>query len=187
VSAVPTTNLARPAARRSDWMIGQLPIGMLDDEFFVRFVSIFQGVGSTLLDGVDNIANIMDATVTPEAFLPWLGSWLGLDWLQSSFSEEAKRRIVLNYGDLLAWRGTCEGLTRFLEVLTAGTVEVTETGGVFASGEAPSDPPTVGIRTSSSAGIPDRDLVTIIREELPATVTFELWVGPRRLWPEVDQ
>jgi len=187
MSAAPTTNGVRPATRRSDWMISQLPIGMLDDDFFVRFVSIFQGVGSTLLDGVDNIGNIMDATVTPGAFLPWLGSWLGLDWLASSLPEETKRRVVLNYGDLLAWRGTREGLTQFLKVLTADTVEVTETGGVFASGEAPSGPPTVEIHVSSSAEIPDRDLVTIVRDELPAAVTFELWVGPRRVWPEVGQ
>jgi phage tail-like protein len=168
-------------------MVGQLPIGMLDDEFFVRFVSIFQGVGSTLLDGVDNIANVIDVTTTPEAFLPWLGSWLALDWLHPSLAEGTKRRVVRHYGELLAWRGTRRGLTRFLEVLTAGAVEVTETGGVFASGEAPFGPPAVTVRLASTAGLPDRDLVALVREELPAAVTFELRVGERKLWPEDGQ
>jgi phage tail-like protein len=164
-------------------MLGQLPIGMLDDEFFVRFVSIFQGVGSTLLDGVDNIGNVVDVTVAPEEFLPWLGSWLALNWLHPSLAEGTKRRVVAKYGELMAWRGTAEGLIRILEVLTEGPVEVTETGGVYGAGEAPSGPPVVVVRVSSSAGLPDRDFVALVRDELPAAVTFELWVGARQLWP----
>jgi phage tail-like protein len=168
-------------------MLAQLPIGMLDDEFFVRFVSIFQGVGSTLFNSVDNIPNIVDVTVAPEAFLPWLGSWLALDWLHPSLPEETKRRVVRHYGELSAWRGTREGLTRFLQVLTDGPVEVIESGGVFAAGEAPSGPPVVTIHVSSTGGLADHEFVSLVREELPAPVTFELWVGRRRLWPKDGQ
>ena len=35
--------------RRDDWLIHQLPVGMVEDEFLVRFLSIFQEVGDTVV------------------------------------------------------------------------------------------------------------------------------------------
>ena len=52
--------------RRDDWLLGQLPMGMLEDDFFARFVGIFQHVSTTYLDGVDNLENVVDVTVAPE-------------------------------------------------------------------------------------------------------------------------
>jgi hypothetical protein len=31
------------------------------------------------------------------------------------------------------------------------------------------------------------DLIRIVRDELPATVTFDLWVGAERIWPLAEQ
>ena len=53
--------------RREQWLLSQLPVGMVEDDFFVRFVSIFQDVATTLLDGADNIDNLVDVTVAPGA------------------------------------------------------------------------------------------------------------------------
>ena len=41
--------------RSPQWLLNQLPVGMLDGDFFVRFVSIFQELGGTLLEDADNI------------------------------------------------------------------------------------------------------------------------------------
>ncbi len=63
--------------RRDDWLLGQLPMGMLEDDFFARFVGIFQEVATTYLDGVDNLENVVDVTVAPESVVRWLGGGWG--------------------------------------------------------------------------------------------------------------
>ena len=82
--------------RRDDWLLGQLPMGMLEDDFFARFVGIFQEVSTTFLDDVDNLDNIVDVTVAPEGVVRWLGSWLGVESIDSSLPHEwgpkARRR-----------------------------------------------------------------------------------------------
>jgi hypothetical protein len=52
-------------------------MGMLDDEFFVRFVSIFQEVATSMLDGVDNLSNVVDVTVAPDPVVRWMGGVAG--------------------------------------------------------------------------------------------------------------
>jgi phage tail-like protein len=66
-------------------------MGMTDDDFFVRFVSIFQEVASTLYEDADTIEHIVDPTVAPAPMLAWLGRWLGVSWLDASLPEEIKK------------------------------------------------------------------------------------------------
>ena len=169
--------------RRDDWLLGQLPMGMLEDDFFARFVGIFQQVATTFLDGVDNLDSIVDVTVAPDPVVRWLGGWLGIDSIDSSLPHELQRRIVIETGRMLAWRGTRQGLTRFLELVSGGPVEVEETGGVFPEGEAPRQAPTVVMRVESTGWMPEQDFIELVRDELPAHVEFGLFVGERRLWP----
>jgi phage tail-like protein len=169
--------------RRDDWLLGQLPMGMLEDDFFARFVGIFQHVATSFLEGVDNFDNIVDVTVAPETVVRWLGAWLGVDSIDSSLPHELQRRIVMESGKILAWRGTRRGLQRFLEVISGGAVEIEETGGVFAEGEAPRRPATVVMRVQSTGWMPESDFVELVRDELPAHVQFGLFVGDRQLWP----
>ena len=82
--------------RRNDWLLGQLPMGMLEDDFFVRFVSIFQDVATSLLEGADNIDNVVDVSVAPESMVRYLGSWLGIESIVGSLERSIDRlsRIV---------------------------------------------------------------------------------------------
>ncbi|MEY2450511.1 MAG: hypothetical protein QOD92_85 [Acidimicrobiaceae bacterium] len=169
--------------RRDDWLLAQLPMGMLEDDFFARFVGIFQEVATTFLDGVDNLENVVDVTVAPESVVRWLGGWLGVDSIDSSLPHELQRRIVIESGRILAWRGTRRGLAGFLELVSGGPVEIEETGGVFAEGDAPHVAPTVVIRVESTGWVPESDFVEWVRDELPANVRFGLYVGDRQLWP----
>jgi phage tail-like protein len=169
--------------RRDDWLLGQLPMGMLEDDFFARFVGIFQDVSTTFVDGVDNLENIVDVTVAPEPIVRWLGAWLGIDSIDSSLPHELQRRIVIETGRFLAWRGTRRGLQAFLELVSGGRVEIEETGGVFPEGDAPRRPPTVVMRVQSTGWMPERDFIEMVRDELPAHVRFGLWVGDRQIWP----
>jgi len=169
--------------RRDDWLLNQLPMGMLEDDFFSRFVGIFQNVSTTMLDGVDNLDNIVDVTVAPEAVVRWMGAWLGVESIDSSLAHELQRRIVRESGKILAWRGTKRGLTGLLELMSGGPVTVEESGGVYPEGTSPGEAPFVRMHVESTGWVSEEDFVTLVRDELPAHVTFELFVGGRRVWP----
>jgi phage tail-like protein len=169
--------------RRDDWMLAQLPMGMLDDDFFVRFVSIFQNVATSLLDDVDNLGNIVDVTVAPDPVVRWMGGWLGITSIDASLPHELQRHIVRASGEMLAWRGTRRGLQAFLELMSGGPVEIEESGGIFAEGEGGRRPPFVRMTVQSTGWVPEADFVALVADEVPAGVAHELYVGERRVWP----
>jgi|HigsolmetaAR201D_1030396.scaffolds.fasta_scaffold17426_2 phage tail-like protein len=169
--------------RRDNWLLHQLPVGMLEDPFLVRFVSIFQELAETVLHQVDNLPHMFDPTVAPLPMVRALGSWVGLDWIDPSLPEDLQRRIVRRYFGLLRWRGTKRGMRELLELVTEGPVSVEETGGIYAEGDTPAGIGHVVLRVQSTGWANEKDLLRIVRAELPASVTFELYVGDRRLWP----
>jgi len=172
--------------RRSDWLLSQLPMGMLDDDFFVRFVSLFEEVATSYLEGADNIPNVVDVDVAPPELVRWLGSWIGMPPLDSSLAEDLQRRLVSTASAILAWRGTRQGLEQFLAVVTGGQVEVEENGGIGREGTLGDRPPFVRMRVDSIGWLSDADFVALVRDEVPANVTYELFVGDRRLWPATE-
>ncbi len=176
----------RPGIGRSprspQWMLNQLPVGMVSSDFFVRFVSIFQELGSSLLADADNIENLPDVSVAPQAVVRWLGSWIGLDAIDPSLPEELQRRIVASSAETLTWRGTISGLRRFLELTTDGPAEVTDGGGVWRHGDAPEDTAWVRMSVSSTGWLSEPDFVELVRDEIPAHVRAELWVDGRCVW-----
>lgn len=170
--------------RDPDWLLAQLPVGMLQDDFFRRFVSIFQAVGTTCAEDIDNLEHVIDPTVAPAPLLPWLGTWVGIRVVEPSLPVETQRDLVRTAGRSLAWRGTRRGLVPFLELVSGGPVDLEETGGVWREGEAPRGTPQVRIRVRSTGWLPDEDLVELVRAELPVHVELTLHVGDRQLWPE---
>jgi phage tail-like protein len=172
--------------RRSDWLVGQLPMGMLDDDFFVRFASLFQELATSLLEDVDNVGNVVDLSVAPPAFVRWLGSWIGIATIDSSLPVALQRRIVRESSQILAWRGTRRGLEQFLELVCGAPAEVEDSGGIFPEGEGGDRAPFVTIRVSSTGWVDEEDFVALIADELPANVSYSVHVGDRQLWPPPD-
>jgi phage tail-like protein len=168
--------------RHPDWLVNQLPVGMTQDDFLTRFVRIFQGVSDTVLHQVDNIPHLFDVTVGPDVMVRTIGAWLGLDWVDPSLPDELQRRIVREYSSGLFWRGTRRGLTRLLEIICDGPVEVEDSGGVYID-DVPLVAPHVRIHVESSGWTTPADLLRIVRGELPASVTFELTVGGEQVHP----
>jgi len=123
--------------RRDDWLAHQLPVGMVEDPFLARFVALLQGVADTVLHQVDSLPHLFDPAVAPDAMVRTMGRWIGIDWVDPSLPDELQRRIVREYGRLLGWRGTKRGLEQLLELISGAPATVTDTGGVFAEGEAP--------------------------------------------------
>jgi phage tail-like protein len=178
------TVAARKHTRRSpEWLLNQLPVGMLEDEFFVRFVRIFQEIGSSLLENADNIDYLPDVSVAPDAVVRWLGSWIGTEGIDPSLPDDLQRRIVAGAAATMSWRGTAAGLTRYLELISGGPAEVSDGGGVWRDGEAPEDTAWVRMHVTSTGWMPEADFVALVRDEVPAHVYAELYVGDRRAWP----
>ena len=169
--------------QRGDWLIGQLPMGMLDDEFFVRFTAMFQDVATTLVEGADNISNLVDVSVAPPEVVRWLGTWIGLDSVDASLDEPLQRRLVRQGGRTLAWRGTRRGLEEFLGVVTGGPVVVEETGGIGRPGQLGDRTPSVTVRVSSTGWMSGDDFVALVSDEIPANVLLQVYLNDVRLWP----
>lgn len=156
---------------------------MAEDELLSRFLSIFQDVADTVVHQIDALPHVFDVTVAPLPMVRTLGSWVGLDWIDPSLPDDLQRRIVGEYFSLLRWRGTRRGMQQLLELVSGEPATVLETGGIYGEGEAPADIGHVVLRVETTGWATDADLLRIVRSELPASVTFELFVGERRLWP----
>ena len=169
--------------RRDDWLLHQLPVGMVEDDFLARFLMIFQNVADTELHQIDTLQHMFDPNVAPDAMVRALGTWIGIDWIDSSLPDELQRRIVLEYSDLVQWRGTSRGLRQLLELISLEPAVVHDSGGVFLENDAPAQPPHVKLYVASAGWATEPDLIRIVRAELPASVTFELHCGARRIWP----
>lgn len=169
--------------RRHDWLVQQLPVGMVDDDFLVRFLSIFQSIADTVLHQVDTLPHMFDPTVAPDPMVRLMGRWIGIDWIDPSLDDELQRRMVLQYADLLQWRGTGRGMEMLLETITGGPAVVVDSGGVYHEGEAPAAQPHVRLEVESTGWADVDDLIAIVKAEVPATVTFELKVAGSTVWP----
>jgi phage tail-like protein len=172
----------RRAPRRELWMLDQLPTGLLTDDFFRRFASIFQQMANTIVANADNVEHLPDVTVAPDAMVRWLGSWIGVDGIDADLPDGLQRRIVESAADTLAWRGTARGLQRFLELISGSEAEVEDGGGVWRDGEAPEDTAWVQMRVQSTGWLPAADFAALVRDEVPAHVHAQLWLGERLLW-----
>ena len=170
-------------SRHEDWLLRQLPAGMLSEDFFVRFVSIFQEQAGTLVAHADNLAHLADMRLTPTEMVRWMAQWLGLPGIDPGYSEEAQRRILKTAAATLQWRGTTTALTRLLELYSGGAVTVSEGGGIFEQGEAPVGPAWVVMEVQSTGLLAEPDFLRLVLDEVPAHVHAEIWVGERRTWP----
>ena len=186
VVLAPGPGAPAPTGRRPDWLVGQLPVGMLDDNFFYRFVSIFQEQAGTYLDGIDNLGNVIDPAVAPPSMVRFIAGWLALPPINPALDELYQRRLVLHASKLQWWRGTKLGLSGLLELFTDGTVEVVDTGGVFRQGEVRRRPAQVVVRVQKAGWLSEADLVELVRDEVPANVDLQLFIGDRRIFPVAE-
>jgi phage tail-like protein len=170
---------------RGQWLIDQLPLSMLDDDFLVRFLGIFQELADSYMIQVDNIEHVVDSTVAPDRMVRAMGSWIGVPPIDPSLPDQVQRRIVRENGQMLQWRGTSLGLRQILEMVTDAPVEIHDSGGVYREGEAPENPAHVRIKVESSGWTTENDLLDLVRGELPAAVSFELSIGDRVVWPRL--
>ena len=111
-----------------------LPALYSESEFMGRFLLIFESILGPLEEMVDNMACYFDPRLCPEEFLPWLGSWMGLE-IDESWPLERRRELVGSANLLFRWRGTRRGLREFLRLYTGVEPQITEDfGGIGLDG-----------------------------------------------------
>ncbi|WP_420114782.1 phage tail protein [Pseudactinotalea sp.] len=169
--------------RHEDWLVNQLPAGMVADDFFVRLVRIFQTQAQTLLSHADTLPHLADPRIAPIEMVRYMARWLGTDSIDDSYGETAERAVLSMVAATLPWRGTRYALTRLLELYSGGPARITDGGGVFEEGRAPGDVAWVRLEVTSSGPLPIEDFVALVLDEVPAHVRTEIVVGGARVWP----
>ena len=175
---------AAPAGSRPpDWLLRQLPVGLLSEDFFVRFVSLFQAEAETLLSHADNLPHLADPRVAPPAMVRHMASWIGLPDGDADETVARQRERLTMGAQALRWRGTSQGLADTIEALTGSRPDVLEGGGVVGLGQIPADSCWVEIRVADTGPLSAPDFVSLIRDEVPAHVRCHIWVAGEQLWP----
>jgi phage tail-like protein len=104
-----------------------LPAFYREDDFTGRFLHVFEDIFKSIEGIIDVIPFYFDPGTTPDSFLPWLASWLGLV-LDERWPEIKRRQLVRSAVDLYRWRGTKRGLSEYLKLYTGVTPTITEHG-----------------------------------------------------------
>lgn len=151
------------------WLTGQLPMGVREDDFMVRFATIFERVAETIRAGADNVEYVGDAAVTPLPVLAYLGRWMGVDLVDGRLDPEQQREIAYTLGRTLTRRGTAGALRELLESLTGGQVSVIDSGAVIADGPVPTYRP-VEVHVQQSGHLRRHEIESIVRNEVPAHI-----------------
>ncbi|WP_457666906.1 phage tail protein [Thiolapillus sp.] len=135
----------------------------------------------TVLDGIESY---FDAYRTPAAFLPYLARWLDLDRIfpedcrqggaacSTGIAEGNLRELVAAATELSQWRGTSDGLLRFLEIGTGMSgFEIQE---LVRAPDGSTKPFHIRVVAPGNSR-PFRPLIErVIDQEKPAHVTYEL-------------
>lgn len=155
----------------------------MSEDFFVRFVSLFQAEADTLIAHADNLPHLVDPQIAPLPMVREMARWIGLPGVDEGHHDDHQRHVVVEAARALRWRGTVTGLRRIVRAHTGEEPQITEGGGVFAEGECPVDPAWVEIRLPGTGAIGIRSLVQIVRDEVPAHVRVTIWVDQTLVWP----
>ena len=92
---------------------------------FRRFLLLFQHMMTTVTDRIDGIPSLTDPQLADPSFLPWIASWVSFE-LDASLPLHQQRELVRRSIRLHRTRGTVEGVTEMIKVLTSAQVVVEE-------------------------------------------------------------
>ena len=86
-------------------------------EFLERFLSLFETLFSNLEEAVFTITKYIDSKAAPDAFLPWLSSWLAIAY-DENWAEEKVRKLIEKAPELYLKRGTRRGIEEIIKLYT---------------------------------------------------------------------
>jgi phage tail-like protein len=95
------------------------------DDFTGRFLMLFESMWKPVSQQIDQMDAYFDPGLTPENFIPWLSTWVGLP-VDENLPSERKRTLLKSAMMLFQCRGTYKALQTYLQIYTGGKVEVIE-------------------------------------------------------------
>jgi phage tail-like protein len=126
---LPANRVIRVEVAQKSW-VRHLP-GIYQDsdedhaDFLRRFLAIEQHVSLQIDEKLESIHSFFDPRETPEAFLPWLGSWVAMS-LHEGWSPARRREIILRAVELYRLRGTAPGLKLALQLFAEVDADIVE-------------------------------------------------------------
>ncbi|QOR72868.1 phage tail protein [Ruania alkalisoli] len=156
---------------------------MLADDFFVRFVRIFQAEAQTLLSHADTLPHLADPRLAPIEMVRYLSRWLAAPGVDDAYGSRAQRLMLLTVAKTLPWRGTRKALATMLELYSGEPAIISESGGVFDQGRAPDGARWVRLEVTSTGPLAEEDFVELVRDEVPAHIGVEIVVAGQQIWP----
>lgn len=161
-----------------------------DADFLGRYLMIFETISDQMDQLIAGLSDRFEASVTPEAFLPWLASWIGAV-VEEGWPVARRRAILARAMDLHRWRGTVRGLSEHIQLYTGFKPEIVERGDGMSLGRETQ----LGFQTVLGRGdrphhfsvvlrVPDPSefdrarLRTVIEAQRPAHTTYSLFLLP---------
>ena len=171
---------AAPVAPSPHPLVATMPAVFQEDPFTARFCAALDQVLLPVLTVLDGFPAYLDPATAPEAFVDWLGSWVGLT-LDPAWPLDRRRALVAAAAHLHAGRGTRAALEQALRLATGSEPRIVESGATMVSTEASTgvpgaDDPFLLVQVPSSvlAGGGERALRTLLAMLVPAHVPWEL-------------
>lgn len=155
-------------------------MAMAEDAFIPRFLMAFEDIVDSLEGHIETRPYILDPTVSPLSMVRWVAKWVGFE-ISPSLPPGRQRRLIQAAGKVVRWRGTRRGLEELLEAFTDGDATVEDHGGVYRESEAPPRNVRVSVHLTEAGSLDDAQLVSLVRDQLPADALIELTVGDRRV------
>lgn len=172
-----------------------LPAIYESDDFTSRFLMLFESFWKPISQQIDQVAWYFDPDLTPPDFIPWLASWVGMQ-VDDLLPTERVRKLLKKTMTFFQRRGTYQAVKTFLEIYTAGKVDIVEyqaknfklgadnTLGMGIALGTENQPNTIAFnlnlhemelaRTRYSEDMYQRKMMEIIRTMVPAHTVFHV-------------
>lgn len=120
--SIPDIPVAWPLPPRSSYL-QYLPSFFSKDSLTDRFLLVFESIIAPLEQLIDHMPLMLDPATMQADLLPWVASWLDLT-LNENWPESRRRDLISSASELYRWRGTRQGLSRYLEIYAGVTPEL---------------------------------------------------------------
>ncbi len=134
--------MTAPAGAGPERIAALMPRVMWDDDLLMRLVAVFDDLLDGVATPIEELDLLAHPALAPDAMVDWLCTWLGWDLPAGWPSPDAKRRLLRDASELLAYRGTEHGIRRLVEVLggaDVSQVEVVDPGFVVLGWTPPAE------------------------------------------------
>ena len=155
-------------------LVDHLPRVLTDDPALCDLLGIFQELEDEVQELADSAAELVDPEMAPLPMVRFLARWMGI-FVDPSLEPDGQRNIAQHLSDGVGWTGTRQGAEQMLGLLTGCTATVRDTGGIYATGQAPARADKlVWIDLDGTGPSTHEGLATLVGRVVPADVAVRV-------------